>query len=83
MIEYKDECIGCPDGMGCLGDACPYGKMPLTYCDDCGQEDTLYAFSDTDEQLCQNCMEEALNKAWAEMSFIEKCDVFDVKEVKI
>ena len=83
MIHYKDECVGCPDGMGCLGDACPYGKMPLTYCDECGQEDVLYAFSDADEQLCRNCMEEALNKAWAEMSFAEKCDVFDVKEIKI
>ena len=83
MIEYKDECVGCPDGMGCLGDVCPYSKMPLTYCDECGQEDVLYTFPNTDEQLCQNCMEEALNKAWAEMSFIEKCDVFDVKEVKI
>ena len=83
MIEYKDECVGCPDGMGCLGDACPYGKMPITYCDECGQEDVLYTFSNTDEQLCQNCMEEALNKAWVEMSFAEKRDVFDVKEVKI
>ena len=83
MIHYKDECVGCPDGMGCLGDACPYGKMPITYCDECGQEDVLYTFSNTDEQLCRNCMEEALNKAWAEMSFAEKRDVFDVKEVKI
>ena len=83
MIEYKDECVGCPDGMGCLGDACPYSKMPLTYCDECGQEDMLYTFPDTDEQLCRNCMEEALNKAWSEMSFAEKRDVFDAKEVKI
>ena len=83
MIEYKDECVGCPDGMGCLGDACLYSKMPLTYCDECGQEDALYTFPNTDEQLCQNCMEEALNKAWTEMSFAEKCDVFDVKEIKI
>lgn len=22
MIKYKDECVGCPDGMGCDGDGC-------------------------------------------------------------
>lgn len=83
MLKYKNDCVGCPPEIGCLGSSCPYSNVPITYCDNCKQEATLYVFPDTDEQLCTTCMERELDSAWAGLTFQEKCEIFDVKEVTI
>lgn len=54
MIEYENECIGCPPEMGCMGDACRNRNVPHYYCDECGEEDTLYKFNG--EELCVDCL---------------------------
>ena len=56
MIEYEDECVGCPPEMGCLGDSCPNRNVPHIYCDKCGEEyEELYRYDG--KELCENCFE--------------------------
>ena len=43
----------------------------------------MYTFPDTNEQLCENCMNSELDEMWAGLIFQEKCEIFDIKEVTI
>lgn len=83
MIKYEDECVGCPSNIGCIGSSCPNMNISHTYCDNCGDEAYLYSFENDGEQLCKRCMEKELDKAWSELTYIEKCEIFDVKEIAI
>lgn len=60
MIKYENDCVGCPDGVPCLGSSCPNKNVPHYYCDDCGNEDDLYEFDG--EQLCAECVLARLKK---------------------
>lgn len=61
MIVYKNECIGCPTEIGCIGDTCPYRNVKRLYCDECeNEDDVLYEFYD--EQLCKHCVLDKLYK---------------------
>jgi len=56
MIKYQNDCVGCPDGVPCMGRACPYRHVPHFYCDECGDEaDELREFDDG-RQLCNSCL---------------------------
>ena len=63
MIKYENECVGCPPEMGC-SDACPYKKVPVYYCDECGEEigykEDVYT-TDGADHLCEDCYEKVLN----------------------
>lgn len=53
MIQFEDECVGCPQG--CI--SCGRKHVPHFYCDNCGEEidlDDLY--KDDDEMLCRDCI---------------------------
>ena len=55
MIEYENECVGCPTELGCLGKSCPNLSVPHLYCDQCGSEvDTLREYDG--QQLCEECL---------------------------
>lgn len=54
MKKIENNCVGCPPEIGCLGSACPYVNIEVYYCDDCGDETTLYYFEDM--ELCINCI---------------------------
>lgn len=59
MIKYENECVGCPDGMGCLGSSCPNINVPRVYCDSCGDEaEEFYNYDG--EWLCKECYIEAM-----------------------
>lgn len=60
MIEYENECVGCPPEIGCLGKFCPNRRVPHLYCDECGEETDLYWYED--EQLCADCVIDKLQK---------------------
>lgn len=60
MIEYENDCVGCPPEMGCLGDACRNRNVPHYYCDECGNETTLYKFDD--KELCIDCIKDLLDE---------------------
>lgn len=54
MIDFIDECAGCPKELGCLGDSCPNKHVPSLICDDCGNEtDSLYEVEGS--QYCAEC----------------------------
>lgn len=38
MIEVRDECVGCPPEMGCLGNSCPYMNVEYRVCDTCSSD---------------------------------------------
>lgn len=64
MVKYKNECVGCPSGMGCLGSACPNMNVPHYYCDKCGEEivdtpcnEEFYTAGNY-EHLCRDCFNE-------------------------
>jgi hypothetical protein len=60
MKTIKDECVGCPPEIGCLGSSCPYKNVVHYYCDDCGEETQLYYYDG--KELCIDCIEKTLEK---------------------
>ena len=61
MIEFKSECVDCPIEIGCLGDSCPKRNIPHLICDCCGEDvEELYGYDG--EQLCKDCLLDAVPK---------------------
>lgn len=55
MKKIENECVGCVDiGLPCMGSSCSKRHVAHYYCDDCGEEETLYHFEG--EELCVNCI---------------------------
>ena len=54
MIIFEDECVSCPQEMGCLGKGGPNQRVPHYIWDKCDEEDTLYEFEG--RQLCADCL---------------------------
>lgn len=54
MKKIKNECVGCPPEMPCLGNSCPHRNVVRFYCDRCNEETTLYYWND--EELCKECL---------------------------
>lgn len=59
MRTIENECVGCPSERGCMGNSCPHKNAERFYCDNCGDETTLYHFDD--EELCLSCVAERLD----------------------
>ena len=73
MIQYEDDCVGCPPEIGCFGNSCPKRNIPHTYCDRCGDEAKLYSFDD--EEICENCFEQEMIAVFNDLSFEDKLDL--------
>mgnify|MGYP001181851062 FL=1 len=58
MIEYRNECVGCPEDMSCIGQKCPKMNVPHYICDNCGEEEKLYQIDN--KQLCRDCAVEEI-----------------------
>lgn len=61
MITYKNERVGCPTEMGCMGDSCPNRNVPNYICDKCNEE-VSDLFEYESEQLCKYCLLEEVPK---------------------
>lgn len=83
MIEYENDCVGCPPEIGCFGSSCPNRNVPHAYCDKCGDEAPIYSLDDDDEQLCEECMIRKLNDLWNSLSRNDKLEMFNVQEVEV
>ena len=60
MLKYEDHCVGCSDGLPCLGSRCPNKNVPVYYCDECGEEmDEVYEDGD---ELCEECLKKRYRK---------------------
>jgi hypothetical protein len=61
MIKFESECVDCPNEIGCLGDSCPKHNIPQLICDCCGEDvEELYGYDG--EQLCKDCLLDAVPK---------------------
>ena len=62
MKRLENDCVGCPQNMGCLGSACPYQNVIVFECDECGDEvEVLYKveFQGTPyygKEVCEDCL---------------------------
>ena len=54
MKIIENECVNCPQEMGCLDVSCPYKNVTRYYCDICGCEETLYFYDG--EEICKYCL---------------------------
>lgn len=86
MIEYENDCVGCPPEMGCLGSMCPYVDVPYFYCDDCGHgDDEFYTFNgnwgNNENQFCFDCL---LKRITVEMidAYFEEDDFSGSEDIK-
>lgn len=61
MIQYEDECVGCPPPLWCMGSACPNRNVPHYYCDECGEE-TEHLYEIDGEELCDICYEKRVDE---------------------
>ena len=60
MLKYENQCCDCP--IGCID--CGRKRVPVRYCDHCGEPDTLYYFDD--EELCIECIKDRLDEVGEE-----------------
>lgn len=56
MIQIENDCVDC--GLPCLGSSCPLTRVKHFYCDECGDETTIYRYED--KQLCISCIKKNL-----------------------
>lgn len=76
MRKYENQCVGCPEGMGCLGSSCPYMNVPVDYCDECGDENAEYRIDGDD--LCEECVKKYLKEAFNDLSISEMAEAIDI-----
>ncbi len=68
MLKIEDRCVGCPDGVPCLGAYCPCRNVPVWYCDKCENEYSRGELRILDgKQLCYDC--------FCEEASPQKCDI--------
>jgi hypothetical protein len=78
MIKYENWCVGCPDGMPCLGSSCPYINVTVYYCDSCGCDGAEYEYDG--EDICQECLNKLLIRKWGLQDIEEKKRLLSVEE---
>ena len=58
MIKVVSECVSC--GLPCLYEGCPYYRVPILVCDECGDEGVGYLYLYNGEWLCEDCIKAKL-----------------------
>lgn len=76
MRKYENQCVGCPPEMGCLGNSCPYKKVPIDYCDQCEGENAEYRIDGKD--YCEDCATQYLQEIFDNLTVCEKAETLDV-----
>ena len=72
MIVVRDECVGCPSEMGCIGSSCPYMNVEVAVCDNCG-EDAVYNIDGYD--YCEDHATDYLMSEFESLSLREQSEV--------
>ena len=62
MIEYRNNCVGCPQGCG----NCGRDKQLTLVCDDCGDEVQDLWYGDDGKQYCKYCITGYIEKVRVE-----------------
>lgn len=76
--KIESRCVDC--GLPCKYNACPYYKVEVVYCDDCGEEAEYELY---DKDYCQACAENMLQAEFDCMSTEEKAACLNVDLTKI
>lgn len=54
MVEYENNCVGCPPEIGCSRPFCKNWNVPVWKCDKCKEPNvTLYEVDG--EEVCEEC----------------------------
>jgi hypothetical protein len=61
-IRYENQCCGCAaPGYPCRAPHCPNLKVPVHYCEICGEDlDDIYEVDG--EELCEDCLKDMFKK---------------------
>lgn len=63
MLKVEDRCCGCAaPGYPCVGNACPFKRARIYYCDKCGEEITDEVYEVDGKDLCEDCLKEMFSK---------------------
>ena len=58
MIKYESHCVKCD---WCMGFTCPYKKVAIHCCDECGEElDEIYEVDD--KEICEECLKDKFKR---------------------
>lgn len=80
MKKIENECVGCPQEMGCIGNACPYKRVTHFYCDQCGEDGAMYVIDN--EDLCEECAEKYLEEVFRnEYTISEKAKMLKIQMI--
>lgn len=71
MIEVRDECVGCPPEMGCLGNSCPYMNVERRVCNTC-RSDAEYEIDG--EDYCYDHAKGYIESIFHSLSLKEKSE---------
>ena len=74
MLRVENQCVDC--GLPCIHNACPYYRVPVYYCDICGNEDAGYTIEGQD--YCEDCAKEYLKDAFNNLTVSEKAKALDI-----
>lgn len=78
MLKHENHCVGCPDGIPCLGSSCPYISVTVYYCDRCGYDNAEYEYDD--EDICEECLKKQIVHEWEFKTKDEKRKLLSVNE---
>ena len=74
MVKYETECVSC--GLPCLGSGCPYYRVPVYYCDNCGCEDAECTINDHD--MCEDCARDYLKQEFADLDVCKMAKLLNI-----
>ena len=77
MKKHENFCVDCPTELGCYGSGCPYTKVPVYYCDNCGNDHAEYNIDG--EDLCEHCAELYLQDAFDDLTVTEKAEALQIE----
>jgi Zn finger protein HypA/HybF involved in hydrogenase expression len=66
MRRIESDCVSCD--MPCIRHGCPYYEVEHFYCDECGEETTLYEWDG--RELCIDCIRK-------ELDVVEGSDIYE------
>lgn len=78
MITYENNCVGCPDGIPCIGKICPLVHQEVVICDQCGNHINSKYYKFTNKEYCEDCIDDVLNEEFHHLTLSEKVEIFDV-----
>lgn len=74
MIRYESHCVNCD--LPCIHESCPYYKVEVHFCDECGEEADYILDGD---DYCEDCAEEYMSGFFKELSIKEKAEVLGIE----